>query len=73
MKHGVPNESVLKDDILTIFLYISAFLRGYDKLLYDNEEKPNHSNRDMSKSVSLRGKGLFDIFYSLIILKQLLS
>jgi hypothetical protein len=60
-----------------IFLYIFVFLlviyRGYEKLLFNNEEKPNHSNRNMSKLVFLRGKGLFGIFYSLIVLKQLLS
>jgi hypothetical protein len=60
-----------------IFLYIFVFLlviyRGYEKLLCTNEEKPNHGNRNMSKVVFLRGKGSFGVFYSLIILKQLLS
>jgi hypothetical protein len=37
------------------------------------EEMPNHINRNMSKSVFLRGQGLLGIFYSLIVLKQLLS
>jgi hypothetical protein len=55
------------------FVYLLMVHRGYEKLLCDNEEKLNQSNRNMSKSVCLRGKDLFGIIYPLIILKQIFS